>query len=100
MAVVTLIFQGCPPPNKALYLGLCVPIQMFYEMAQLLEALTTDPMVSRSSPLAMPGWHDQTFTWSEESRQLSVFPGEAIACSVHIEKGPGHCSISKSFSVS
>ena len=36
-------------------------------MAQLLEALTTDPRVRGSSP-----WHDQTLTKSEESRQLSV----------------------------
>ena len=50
-------------------------------MAQLLEALTTDPRVRGSSP-----WHDQTFKQSEESRQLSVIPGMGITRCGHIER--------------
>ena len=69
----------------------------FHNMAQLLEALTTDPRVCDSSP-----WHDQTFT---QSCELSVIPGVGIARCGHIERkgkdtGPGHCWISISFSVS
>ena len=50
-------------------------------MTQLLEALTTDPLVHGSSP-----WHDQTFTQSEKSRQLSVIPGVGITRCCHIER--------------
>ena len=50
-------------------------------MAQLLEALTTGPKGGGSSPL-----HDQTFTQSEESRQLSVIPGVGITKCGHIER--------------
>ena len=50
-------------------------------MAQLLEALTTDLRVRGPSH-----WHDQTFTQSEESRQLSVIPGIVIMRCCHIER--------------
>ena len=50
-------------------------------MAQLLEALTIDPRVRGSSPR-----HDQTFTQSGESRQLSVIPGVGITRYGHIER--------------
>ena len=49
-------------------------------MAQLLEGLSTYPKGRGLSP-----WHDQTYTQSEESHQLSVIPGiEIIRCG-HIE---------------
>ena len=50
-------------------------------MAQLLEALTTDPRVRDSSP-----WPDQTFTQSGESRQLSVIPSLGITRCGHLER--------------
>ena len=50
-------------------------------MAQLLEALTTDPRVRGSSP-----WQDKTFTQSEESCQLSVIPSIGITRCGHIER--------------
>ena len=51
-------------------------------MAQLLEAMITDPRVRGSSPK-----HDQTFTQSEESRHHSVgIPGVGIARCGHIER--------------
>ena len=50
-------------------------------MAQWLGALTTDPMVRVLSP-----WHDQTFSQSEESHQLSVIPGIGITRCGHIER--------------
>ena len=51
-------------------------------MAELLEvALTTDPRVCGSSL-----WHDQTFTKSEESHQLSAIPGVGITRCGHIER--------------
>ena len=50
-------------------------------MAQLLEALTIDPMVRGSSP-----GHDQTFNQSEDSRQLSVIPGVGITRCGHIKR--------------
>ena len=49
-------------------------------MARLLGALFTDPRVRGSSP-----WHDQTFTQSEEGRQLSIIPGVGIMRCGHIE---------------
>ena len=50
-------------------------------MAQLLEALTTDPRIRDSSPSP-----DQTFTQSVESRQLSVISGLGITRYGHIER--------------
>ena len=51
-------------------------------MAQLLEALNTDPRVRGSGSF----WHDQTFTQNEECRQLPVIPGLGITWFGHIER--------------
>ena len=50
-------------------------------MAQLLDALTTDPRGRGSSP-----WHDKTITKNEESHKLSVIPGIGITRCGHIER--------------
>ena len=50
-------------------------------MAQMLEALTTDPRLRGSSP-----WPDQTFTHGEESRKLSVVPNLEITKCGHIQR--------------
>ena len=50
-------------------------------IGQLLEALTSDQRVLDSS-----SWHDQTFSQSEESRQVSVIPGVGIMRCGHTER--------------